>query len=311
MIRHRAVAALGAIVAALCLAAPPAHAAAPEQALALCQGAPRGCSLEARGSLREGTTSEVTVIGNPHVRVQVVVYNAIIDDGRLTALEPISKNAEVFTNADGVAHTEVTIPALKNGISSGWALLSIGGLTGVDTSLTVGQFMPFASRIPTVLGDGWAAGAKPVGQFLDLHFVGAAPGSSFAVEHLDEAGNWQLVSTGSASVSPEPHQASRIDYQVPRGLVATPHKFRLRNLSDSGVAPIWLGTPATDGAPEARTPIFTPPPVGDGLDGTQLLTAHPQDSVRAVSLGIGAVALAAVVGHGALRGLRRPRWRRP
>ena len=289
----------------------PAQADATPQALALCQNAPRGCALEARGVLREGTTSEVTVIGTPHVRVQVMVYNAVVTDGELTALEPMSNPTEVFTNSDGVAHTQVTIPAIREGISSGWALLSVGGVEGTDTSLTVGRFMPFASRIPTVLGDGWASGAKPVGEVLELHFVGAVPGSTFTVEHLDEAGTWQEVSLGAATVSPLPDEVSRIDYTVPRGLVATAHKFRLRNTSDSATAPLWLGTPALEGEPEERMPVFVPPAVGDALHGTQLLNAHPLSLVSTLGWWVGGGAVAATGLLCAAWWLRRPRWGRP
>lgn len=307
---HRIAAVLAIMVSITVSFAAAARADAPSQALSLCQGAPRGCSLEARGVLREGTTSEVTVVGNPHVRVEIVVYNAVVEGGRLTALVPVSNNAEVFTNGDGVAHTEVTIPALKDATSSGWALLSVGGLDGIDTSLTVGSFMPFASRVPTVLGDGWAAEAKPVGTLLELHFVGAAPGTSFVVEHLDEAGRWREVSAGDATVAPDPTLASVISYEVPRGLVATSQRFRLRNLSDSGVAPLWLGTPATDGLPQPRLAIFDPPPVGNALDGTRLLTSHPQDLVTAAARWIGGSALVLIVVLTTLYLVRRPRWER-
>ena len=306
--KHRIASVLAATALALLAPVAPARAEPPAQASALCTGAPNGCSIQARGWLREGATTEVTVIGNPHVRVQLMVYEAAVANGQLTALEPVSRNAEVFTNAAGVAHANVTIPARTAGASVGWALLSVGGLAGTDVSTTVGQFMPYGARVPTLLGDGFAAAGKPVGQTVELQLVGAVPGTGFAVDYADDAGNWKEITTEGGTTATSPDQISTVHYTVPRGLLIKAYKFRLRNISDSATSPLWLGTPHQDGIPETRTSLFVPPPVGQALTGTFLNSTHPALAVTWASWGLGGVTLAWVAGSLLFRISRRPRW---
>jgi len=188
-----------------------------------------------------------------------MVYEAAVANGQLTALEPVSRNAEVFTNAAGVAHANVTIPARTTGSSVGWALLSVGGLTGTDVSTTVGQFMPYGARVPTLLGDGFAAAGKPVGQTVEMQLVGAVPGTGFAVDYADEAGNWKEITADGGTTATSPDQISTVHYTVPRGLLIKAYKFRLRNISDSATSPLWL---AKRNAESSLLPRAARPPCG-------------------------------------------------
>jgi len=309
-------------VAALLLAGPwsvlPAAAEVPAQAATLCSGSPRGCSLETNDWLREGATFPVTVIGNANARVQVVVYQAVLFDGVLAELRPISTEAEVITNSSGVAHTEVAIPTLgAAGDASGWALVSVGGLQdGTDTLQTVGQFVPFGTRVPRILGDGYGE-EKPAGATLDLQYTGAIPGTRFAVDYEDDDGLWQETTATGRAASPEttdtadnakavqqPDDVTTLSYTVPRGLNSTPHKFRLRNVSDSAISPLWLATPSVDGTAEEPAAAFQPPPVGQDLSGANIVATHPERTVVFAAGGIAATTLVlTVVGAGI--GLRR------
>ena len=315
MIRRTTVLAVAALLLASPWAVLPAAAEAPVQASTLCAGSPRGCSLETNDWLREGATFPVTVIGNANARVQVVVYQAILFDGALAELRPISSEAEVITNSSGVAHTDVSIPTLgATGDASGWALVSVGGLQdGTDTLQTVGQFVPFGARVPRILGDGYGE-EKPAGATLDLQFTGTIPGTRFAVDYEDDDGLWQETTTTDRAASPEttntaetgqrPDDVTTLSYTVPRGLNSTPHKFRLRNVSDSAISPLWLATPSVDGTAEEPAAAFQPPPVGQDLSGANIVATHPERTVVFAAGGIAATTLVlTVVGAGI--GLRR------
>ncbi len=330
MIRRTTVLAFAALLFAGPWTVLPAAAEPPAQAATLCAGSPRGCALETNDWLREGATFPVTVIGNANARVEVVVYQAVLVDGALTELRPISTPAEVITNSAGVAHTEVAIPTLSTtGDASGWALVSVGGLQdGNDTLQTVGQFVPFGTRVPRILGDGHGE-EKPAGATLGLQFTGAIPGTRFAVDYEDNDGVWQEATatgssakpdvtdtpdapespesantSGTSAAGPRPDDVTILNYTVPRGLTSTPHKFRLRNVSDSAISPLWLATPTVDGAPQEPQAVFQPPPVGEDLSGANLVATHPQ---RTVVLAAGGVAVTSVVFTlvGASIGLRR------
>ena len=312
MIRRTTVVACSAVLLAGPWAVLPAAAEAPAQAATLCAGSPRGCALETDDWLREGATFPVTVIGNANARVQVVIYQAVLAEGVLAELRPISTEAEVITNSAGVAHTEVAIPTLGSAVdASGWALVSVGGLEGgTDTMQSVGQFVPFGSRVPRVLGDGFGD-EKPAGATLQLQFTGAIPGTRFAVDHEGDDGIWQDVTaapdtaaTATPPERPSPGDVTSLDYTVPRGLTSTPHKFRLRNVSDSAISSLWFTTPTVDGIPKDRAPVFQPPAVGADLSGANLVTTHPQRSVVFAAGGVAAATLLlTVVGTGI--GLRR------
>lgn len=292
-------------VFALATCALPAHAAPPPQAELLCSDAPRGCAISVGDALREGATYPVTVQGRPQTRVQVMAYHAVVDEeGALTGLVPLGDGVEVLTGSAGVVSADLPVPAVVTEESSGWALISVAGLAGTDTSLTVGQFVPFGARRPTVLGDGFGE-RKPVGETLDLQIVGAIPGSRYAVEYRDADEAWHAITVGDGAVFGRPDEPSVVQYRLPRGLTDTPHQIRLRNVSDSAIAALWLAVPSTDGDPAPNRALFTPPPVGDALDGTSPLAAHPAGLVRGVSYGIAgactAFVAAATVGSAAAR----------
>lgn len=314
MIRRTLLFALAAVLFAAPWTTQRAAADVPPQAATLCSGSPRGCALQTDDWLREGATFPVTVIGNANARVAVVAYLAVLTDGALTELRPISADAEVITNSSGVAHTELAIPTMAVvGDSSGWALVSVGGLEGgTDTLQTVGQFVPFGARVPRILGDGYGV-EKPAGATLDLEVTGTIPGTRFAVDYEDDAGLWQEATVdlrGEDGAAPSPPGATRPDdtttlrYTVPRGLTSTPHKFRLRNVSDSAISPLWLATPTVDGIPEEPAAAFQPPPVGGDLSGTNLVATHPQRAVVYAAGGLAATTFVlALLGAGF--GLRR------
>lgn len=316
MIRPTSILAMVAVLAVGPWSALPAAAAPPAQAVALCSGSPRGCALETNDWLREGATFPVTVIGNANARVQVVIYQVVLEDEVLSELRPISSGTEVITNSSGVARTEVAIPSMdaKEG-ASGWALVSVGGVeAGTDIQETVGQFVPFGARVPRILGDGYGD-EKPAGATLELQITGVIPGTRFAVDFEDDGGIWQEATRdvaasepagtpGTPINAPRPDDVSSLHYTVPRGLASMPHKFRLRNVSDSAIAPLWLTTPTVDGSPQDRLTPFQPPPVGRDLSGANLSATHPQRTVVLAAGGIAAAALALTL-VGAASGLRR------
>lgn len=297
--------ALGIALAALVTSAVPARADTPVQADRLCSGSPeRGCSITVADTTREGATYPVTVTGNPEARVRVLAYQAVVEDGELTALEPLGDGVEVITGREGVVTVDLPIPATATAPSSGWALVSVGGLEGTDTSMTVGSFVPFGARVPSVLGDGYDTD-KPVGEELELEVVGAVPGTRFRVELSDGNGSWEDVTLEGGTTAEDPSEVSTIRYALPRGLTNSARQLRLVNVSDTAVSPVWEAVPATDGTPATIEEPFSPPPVGDALDGTKPLAAHPTSAVRWTAAGIGVAGLLAAIGLLAAPLLRR------
>ncbi len=182
----------------------------------------------------------------------------------------------------------------------------------MDTLQTVGQFVPFGARVPHVLGDGYGE-EKPAGATLDLKFTGVIPGSRFAVDYEDDDRVWQEATATDQSTTGEatptttatrPDDIFTVAYTIPRGLTSTPHKFRLRNVSDSAISPLWLATPGVDGIPQEPSAPFEPPPVGADLSGANLIATHPQRVVVLAAGGVAGVALILTV-VGATVGLRR------
>lgn len=299
---------LGLITALLVLGPPSAYADAPAQAVSLCSDAPNGCAIQVADVTREGATFPVTVQGRPQTRVRIVAYQAIADGAELQELKPLGAGVELLTSSSGVAKTELTIPAVVEDRSSGWVLISVDGVEGTDVSLTVGAFAPFGARIPTVLGDGYSE-EKPVGETLELQIVGAIAGTRYAVELQSDDGSWADLTQGTGYVQSPPDEVATIRYMLPRGLSDTSKKLRLRNLTDSATDAVWHATPSSDGKPADRERRFTPPPVGDALDGTALLASHPTETVRFVATGIAAGSVGfvamALTAEGLLRRRRR------
>lgn len=304
--RHKLAAAVVGLMLA-CLHLSPASAEMPDQASSLCSGdLPRGCAIEASGWMREGATFPVTVFGAPQTRVQVVAYQAIADGEELLDLRQIGDGIEMIVGSQGVSNVNLVIPAVVEEPSSGWALISVGGITGTDVSMTVGTFVPFGARIPTVLGDGYAE-SKPVGTTLQLHHIGAIPGTRFGVEYLDDSETWRDITIGTSEVTQRPEEISTIEYMLPRGLTDTPKQLRLTNQSDTAVSPVWLAVPSVDGEAVPRDPVFVPPPVGDALEGVRPLTGHPEKLVKNIAVGLGAGSFVVVAGALAIPRLRRSR----
>lgn len=257
----------------------------------LCSGSTIGCSITTNSSVvRDATVIESSVIGTPGVRGQVVAYRAILDADKLVGFEPVSIPQDFATTRSGLASIRVTLPGTnQRGRQGGWVFLSLAGQTGPDVSKAVGQFVPFAARIPFLLGDGYA-NEKPVGQPLEMQFVGAVPNTVFAVEYLTPDGVWQDATDtapDAVQVADSPEQISKIYYRVPRGLPAdTVHEFRLRNLSDSAVTDSWPVLPSEQGVAQARIPLFTPPEVGSSLEGIRSGASHPESAVKTISTAV-------------------------
>ena len=276
----------------LCTSAP-ALAGPPPQAVELCTHAPRGCAIRVVDPAREGATTSVTVLGQPQTRVKVMAYQAVADGTTLTALQPLGRGVEVFTGRDGTATADLPVPAAVTQPSSGWLLVSVDGLTGTDVSSTVGTFVPFGARIPTMLGDGHGE-AKPVGARLTMRLVGTIRGTRDAVEYQRPHGGWEDVTQGDGRVQGAADEPVGVDYVLPRGLPDAPVKLRLRNRSDSSTSAVWLARPSAEGSPRPRATPFTPPEVGTHLDGTTVVGVHPVSAVRtgAILVASGATAWA-------------------
>ena len=227
---RRILVATGAVTLGLA-AASTAHAAPPPDALELCREASAGCAIRVADTTREGATTAVTVQGAPHVRVKLRAYQAIAEDAQLKELKPLGPGVEVITNRNGIATVDLSIPAVVKDASSGWALVSVDGVTSTDVSTTVGTFAPFGARIPTVLGDGFST-EKPVGTPLDLRLVGTIQSTRFAVELEHDDGTWEDVTLQPTHVDATPDEEAIVPYALPRGLTSTPKKLRLRNITD-------------------------------------------------------------------------------
>lgn len=281
----------------LCAAPLTAHADAPPQVAALCSDAPNGCSLRHDAWMRDGATYSVVVTGNPGVRVEVVVYLATVENGTVTGLSPLITGNEVLTDSSGVARATVTIPPITDGRPGGWALVSLGGVTAGDLAAAIGGFVAFGSRNPTSLGDGYGD-VKPAGAILDLHLVGTIPGSQFAVDYADDEGVWREATVdGDAANQPtkRPDEVAIVRYQMPRGLTAAPHAFRLRNVTAGSSDTTWLATPGTKGTESARAEWPVPSPPGERVADAAQLVGRPTVAVKAVAGGIGGAALLVVL----------------
>lgn len=281
-----------------CLASP-AQAAGPAQVTALCEGAPNGCALTFDRWLRDGASFPVSVRGNAGARVKVVVYQATLREGRVQKLTAISTGGEVTVPNSGVTTAQVAIPAIEDALTGGWALVSLDGIVGTDTSETIGGFVPFGSRTPILLGDGYAD-LKPAGAELELSLTGTIPGSLFAVDYQDDDGSWKDA-TGDPKTAntpaATPADVAVVRYEMPRGLSAKPHQFRLRNVTSGDASITWSATPDADGTQKDKDEVATPPVVGEQVAEATAGDQRPTGMIRALSLSIGALGVvAALVG---------------
>ncbi|MGK2308925.1 hypothetical protein [Cutibacterium sp. V970] len=275
----------------------PAHAEQSAQTTSLCSGA-KVCSLTTDRWLREGTTPKVIVHGNPHVRGTVQIFQASITGNKLTGLEPIGKGASFYTNAQGVADVLIPIASSPGIGEGGWALVSVSDIQGLDTTRMPGQFIPFGSLVPHLLGDGYSE-RKPAGQTLDMQAVGAVPGETYRVQ-VRQGDTWHDATAigETPEAAADPSQISHIRWTVPRGLTGTKHDVRVQSVTDPQRTTSWTLIPAVDGIKAARSPLFTPPPVGTNLDvPTTDRDDHPEGTVKAaagVLLGVGVVSALAL-----------------
>ncbi|QXT63610.1 hypothetical protein [Tessaracoccus palaemonis] len=275
-----------------------AVAEAPDQVSALCDGAAAGCSLRFDTRIMEGVAYPVVVTGNAGARVTVVVYQATLDGDTVTKLTAISTGGEVTVPNSGTATVNVAVPPIDDDLTGGWALVSLAGVEGTDTSETIGGFVPFGSRIPVLLGDGYGD-RKPAGAVLDLQLVGTIPGSLFAVDYADDDGTWHDATaadpTTANTAAKSPADVATVAYEMPRGLDAKPYTFRLRNLTSGTADVTWAATPDATGDEEPRATLGTPPPVGEEVAEARNADQRPTALVKGVSAGVAGLALASVL----------------
>lgn len=277
--------------------AAPAHAEQSAQTTSLCSGA-KVCSLTTDRWLREGTTPRVIVRGNPNVRGTVRIFRVSITDNALTGFEPIGKGANFYTDAQGVADVLVPIGSSPEIGEGGWALVSLSDVQGLDTTRMPGQFVPFGSLIPHLQGDGYSE-RKPAGQTLDMQAVGAVPGENYRVQ-VKQGDTWHdATATGEIpEAAANPSRISHIRWTVPRGLTGTKHDVRVQSVTDPQRTTSWTLIPTVDGVKAARSPLFTPPPVGTNLGvPTTDRGDHPGGAIKAatgVLFGVGVVSALAL-----------------
>ncbi|GAB3820022.1 hypothetical protein GCM10028820_24940 [Tessaracoccus terricola] len=284
---------VAAALAAAALAALPQQGFADptEQAHQLCDGAAQ-CRIDvASDTMREGAPTPVSVVGNPNVRVEVVAYLVVTDaEGAFAGLEQVASTGELFTSSSGIAQGELGIAAIETEHPGGLAVVGTAGMEDLDTSL-VGTILPFGTRRPAVLGDGYAT-QKPAGAALELHHTGSIPGSWFTVEYLADDGLWQDVTAADGVASGPADQISSTTYFMPQGLKAEPYPFRLVNQTAGLVVSEWEAIPTADGVPQQRRqPVgveslgAAPPPAA---------AEHPVGTVRTVSVVVAAAGLLVV-----------------
>lgn len=266
----------------------------PAQVDALCVGAPTPCGLVVGPSwLREGTSVPVTVVGNPQVRLEVVATLVEVDDeNTVVGLEELGSTGEVFTSADGRAQAELALPALPDGGRGGLVLLGTAGTSATDTA-TFGAVLPFGTRRPTVLGDGYGT-EKPAGGRLELQLVGTIPGSRFRVEHRHDDRWVDVTATGRDAPGPAgtPDEVHVVTYFMPQGLSAEPHPFRLVNASTGDIVEEWAAVPVLHATPVPARPPLSPTDLGASAPPRRL--DHPVDQVRVASAALVALGIAVV-----------------
>lgn len=283
--------ALGLATVSLLVPALPAAAEPTDQAHQLCDGAAQ-CRIDvAQDAMREGAPTRVSVVGTPNVRVEVVAYLVVTDEaGAFVGLEQVASTGELFTSSSGVAQGELGIAAIDTEHPGGIAVVGTAGMEDLETS-QFGTVLPFGTRRPAVLGDGYGV-EKPVGASLELHHTGSIPGSWFAVELLGDDGQWQDLTAADGAPSGPPDQVSSTVYFVPQGLKPEPHRFRLVNQTADIVVSEWEATPTVDGLPQERRQQVTVDSLG--APPSRATALHPVETVRTVSTVVAAAGLALV-----------------
>jgi hypothetical protein len=211
-----------------------------------------------RPQQREGAAGAVMVTGRARTTVSVTIYRLTVTSGKATGITPFQKPVDVHTNDQGYGSVSIAFQANDPKQDAGWILAAPSDIAGSastwNPSQVVGSIASYASRRPTILGDGYGP-QKPVGQPLDLQFTNAIVGTRFAVEYLADDGAWHGVSTGTFNPVQSSDGISHVFYTVPQGLQSRPYQFRLFNISDpSAVAQQWAVTPAVTAPTQPRVP---------------------------------------------------------
>lgn len=229
----------------------------------LCDGAPVACSIQAPSTWRAGATQQVAVTGNPGVRL--VVHGVRVRPGVRGAghrFVPEVKAFTVTTNADGYGHADV---AVGTGADGGDLLFVPTDATAADLTEVLGAWTTVLGRTPVMTGDGFGD-HKPVGTALHLDLVAAAPGARYGVE-MKSSGAWSSVALGAGEPCPDDGQC-RLRYEIPRGLAAKKHEFRLVHLDSGSPVGAWTAVPDRDGTQRAPTLLERPDDVGEAVDGS-------------------------------------------
>ncbi|MDN5976377.1 hypothetical protein [Acidipropionibacterium jensenii] len=293
----------------------PAWAAPSVQTQHLCTQSAAPCSIQMRPQQREGAAASVMVTGRARTTVSVTIYRLTAASGKATGIMPLQRSVDVRTNDQGYGSVSVAFQANNPRQDAGWILAAPSDIAGNastwDPSQVVGSIASYASRRPTILGDGYGP-QKPVGQPLDLQFTNAILGTRFAVEYLADDGAWHGVSTGTFNPVQSSDGISHVSYTVPQGLQSRPYQFRLFNITDpSAVAQQWAVTPAVNAPTQPRVPMLAIPKLGASVGGHQVAGRHSSTPVIASAGALAGISAAGVIAWPALA-LRRRRnqyWR--
>lgn len=287
------------------LAATPAWAAPSVQTQHLCSQSAAPCSIQMRSQQREGAAGSVMVTGRARTTVSVTIYQLAVTSGKATGITALGKPVDVHTNDQGYGSVSIAFPANNPNQDAGWILAAPSDITW-DPAQIVGSVASYASRRPTILGDGYGP-RKPVGQPLDLHITNAINGTRFAVEYLADDGAWHGVSTGTFNPVQASDGITHVSYTVPQGLQSRPYQFRLFNITDpSAVAQQWAVTPAVTAPTQPRTPKLTIPKLGAAVGGAEVAGHHSSTPVIASVGALAGLSAAGVIAWPALA-LRRRR----
>lgn len=260
------------------------------------------CSIGvAAGSvMRQGSSYQVTVRGAPRQWVAVRAWAVDLDSrARFAGMHPYTSYVETTTGSDGTASITLTFQPWRAPITltSPWVFIGPIDADPRRPQDAVGQFVPAETPTPTLLGDGWGTD-KPVGQPLDLRHAGLPARTDHVVQYLD-ARSWHPAAphdgTDVTQTSTDrPDEVTTTRYEVPRGLLSKPYRFRLLDVVHGTTAASWTVRPSDHPARADVLTLWTPPDVV-GARPTRPRPAHTGRLTTATRVATGACALAAVV----------------
>lgn len=254
---------LGAVVASGIVLAGPAAARPSADTRDLCDAAPVACSVQVPSTWRAGSTQQIVVTGNAGVKVTVRGVRVLpAASGGGYRFEDEVKDVTLTTDADGFARADVSVAANTDG---GDVLFVIADAAPANLEEVLGGWATVLGRTPQVQGDGYGT-TKPVGTDLQLDLVAASPGARYEVE-MKVAGAWTSVAVGSAS-SCDDDGTCRVRYEVPRGLAAKKHEFRLVHVESGAPVADWTAVPDADGQKRATKSFARPEGVGGAVTGS-------------------------------------------